>query len=139
MIIIEGTDAVGKTSTINELKQENIICSDRSKDMISKYMLFDYTTEFRAQKYYEYLKNTNNTIIFLINNDEKELRRRVLSREKIGEFDLQAGLYNNLYKETYYYMKEHDMLLNKLFLVDVTKLSLKEQVDKVKKVIKCQV
>ena len=98
MIIIEGTDAVGKTSTINELKQENIICSDRSKDMISKYMLFDYTTEFRAQKYYEYLKNTNNTIIFLINNDEKELRRRVLSREKIGEFDLQAGLYNNLSK-----------------------------------------
>ena len=33
MIIIEGTDAVGKTSTINELKKENIICSDRSKDL----------------------------------------------------------------------------------------------------------
>lgn len=39
MIILEGTDAVGKTSTIHELKKENIICLDRSKDMISKYML----------------------------------------------------------------------------------------------------
>ena len=35
MIILEGTDAVGKTSTINELKKDNIICLDRSKDIIS--------------------------------------------------------------------------------------------------------
>ena len=36
-------------------------------------------------------------------------------------------------------MKEHNMTLNKMFLVDVTGLSLKEQVDKVKEVISCQV
>ena len=68
MIILEGTDAVGKTSTIHELKKENIICLDRSKDVISKYMLFDYSLEYRASKYYQYLKENDCIIIFLVNN-----------------------------------------------------------------------
>ena len=139
MIIIEGTDAVGKTSTINELKKFNIICEDRSKDLISKYMLFDYTMEFRANKYYEFLKNNKCVIIFLINNDDEELLRRVKSREIIGDYDLDAPLYNKLYLDTYLYMKEHNMLENKLFLVDVTNLDLESQVNRVKEVIECQV
>lgn len=139
MIILEGTDAVGKTSTINELKKDNIICLDRSKDIISNYMLFDYSTPYRAHKYYEYLKITDCIIIFLVNNDKEELRRRVFQRKTINEFDLQAYEYNNLYLETYNYMKKHNMLLNKLFLVDVTNLTLSEQVKKVKEVILCQV
>lgn len=138
MIILEGTDAVGKTSTIEGLKKYNIICEDRSKDIISKYMLFDYTLEFRANKYYEYLKNTDCKIIFLINNDKKELLRRVYSREKISDYDLDTNKYNELYKETYEYMKNNNMLENKLFLVDVTGLSLEEQINKVKEVILCQ-
>ena len=138
MIILEGTDAVGKTSTIECLKKENVICEDRSKDIISKYMLFDYSLEFRAKKYYEYLKNTDCKIIFLINNDKDELLRRVYQREKISDFDLDAAKYNELYKETYNYMKEHNMLENKLFLVDVTGLNLLEQVNKVKEAILCQ-
>lgn len=138
MIILEGTDAVGKTSTIEELKKYNIFCEDRSKDLVSKYMLFKYTTEFRANKYYEYLKNTDCKIIFLINNDKEELLRRVYSREKISDFDLDTNKYNELYKETYDYMKENNMLENKLFLVDVTNLTLEEQTIKVKDVIECQ-
>lgn len=139
MIILEGTDAVGKTSTIRELKKENIFCEDRSKDVISKYMLFDYTKEYRAKMYYEYLQKNDCKVIFLINDDKEELRKRVLSRGKISEFDLQASLYNELYKETYYYMKSHNMLDGKLFMIDVTNLSLEEQVNKVKEVILCQV
>lgn len=138
MIILEGTDAVGKTSTIEGLKKYNIICKDRSKDMISKYMIFDYSTKFRANKYYEYIKNHDCKIIFLINNDKEELLRRVYSREKISDFDLDTNKYNELYKETYYYMKENNMLANKIFLVDVTGLNLDEQINKVKEVILCQ-
>lgn len=138
MIILEGTDAVGKTSTIENLKKYNIVCEDRSKEIISKYMLLKYTTEFRASKYYEYLKNTDCKIIFLINNDKDELLRRVYSREKISDFDLDTNKYNELYKETYNYMKENNMLENKLFLVDVTNLTLEEQTNKVKDVIECQ-
>lgn len=138
MIILEGTDAVGKTSTINELKKDNILCMDRSRDMISKYMLFEYSLEFRALKYYEYLKNNDCMIIFLVNNDKEELMRRVYSRDKISDFDLDAYEYNLLYQETYDYMSKRNMLEGKLFLVDVTGLTLDEQVKKVKDLIKCQ-
>lgn len=138
MIILEGTDAVGKTSTIEGLKKYDITCLDRSKDIISKYMLFDYTLEFRAKKYYEYLKNTECKIIFLINNDKDELLRRVYSRETISDFDLDTNKYNELYKETYEYMRKNNMLENKLFLVDVTNLSMEEQINKVRDVILCQ-
>lgn len=139
MIVIEGSDAVGKTSTIKSLREAGIICKDRSKDIISKYMLFDYRTEFRANKYYDYLKSTDDVVIFLINNDEEELRRRVLSRDTISEFDMDAGKYNELYKETFYYMQEHDMLANKLFLLDVTGMTLDEQIKYVRDFILCQV
>ncbi len=139
MIILEGTDAVGKTSTINELKKENIICVDRSKDVISKYMLFDYSLEYRANKYYQYLKENDCKVIFLVNNDRDELERRVKMRDQIGKYDLEAYQYNQLYLETYEYMKEHNMLENKLFLIDVTHLTLEKQVEKVKEFILCQV
>jgi len=139
MIIIEGSDAVGKTSTVEELKKDHIICMDRSKDMISKYMLFEYSIEFRANKYHEYLKKNDCMILFLVNHDKEELIKRVYSREKIDEYDLQTCEYNQLYQETYEYMKENNLLENKLFLVDVTNLTLEDQVKKVKEIIQCQV
>lgn len=138
-IILEGTDGVGKTTTINALKKDNISCQDRSKDIFSKYMLFDIDMKERTRHYYDYLKNNDCIVIFLINNDKEELMRRIYSREKISDFDLQAYEYNQLYKETYNYMSKYDMLCGKLFLVDVTGLNVEEQIQKVKDVILCQV
>lgn len=135
-IIIEGTDGVGKSTTIKRLAKNNIICQDRSRNVISKYMLFDISMENRVNKYFEYLKNNNCLIIFLINNNKSELMRRIYSREKISDFDLQAYEYNLLYKETYEYMKKKNMLLNKLYMIDVTNLNIEEQTNKVKKLIK---
>lgn len=60
-------------------------------------------------------------------------------RNEIGKYDLEAYQYNQLYLETYEYMKKHDMLEDKLFLIDVTNLTLEEQVKKVKEFILCQV
>ena len=135
-IIIEGTDGVGKSTTIKRLAKNNIICQDRSRNVISKYMLFDISMENRVNKYFEYLKNNDCLIIFLINNNKSELMRRIYSREKISDFDLQAYEYNLLYKETYEYMKKKNMLLNKLYMIDVTNLNVEEQTNKVKKLIK---
>lgn len=139
MIILEGTDGVGKTSTINALKKYDIFCEDRSKDVISKYMLFDYDLEYRANIYYEFLKTNDCIVIFLINNDKEELMKRIYSRDSINHFDLQAFEFNALYRDTFNYMKKNNMLEDKLFLIDVTHLSLEEQVRKVKEVILCQV
>ena len=134
-IILEGTDGVGKTSTIKKLKEENIICEDRSKDIISKYMMFDVDLKYRVNKYYKYLKNNDVKVIFMINNDKEELMRRIYKRKKISDFDLKAYEYNNLYKETFNYMKDNNLLLNKLYMVDVTGLGEDEQTKKIKNII----
>lgn len=135
--ILEGSDAVGKTTTIIELLKEGIICQDRCMDMISKNMLFDISIEERTTKYQEYLKHIDKKIIIMLNNDKEELERRINKREVLSEFDNLAYEYNKLYKETFDYMEKHDMLENKMFLVDCTGLTIDEQVKAVKKII-CQ-
>ena len=134
-IVLEGTDGVGKTATIEKLKQQGIICQDRSKDIISKNMLFNISMEERVKVYDEYLKSTNDIVIFLINNDKDELMKRIYSRDVISDFDLDAYEYNKLYLDTYKLMEKENLLHGKLFLVDCTGLTLDEQVEKVKEFI----
>lgn len=132
MIIIEGTDAVGKTSVINNLVGYNIL--DRDKN-ISK--LFDFNTSIvdRVNAMKDYFKNNNNYIIFLINNSKEELEKRINSRKKIDEFDKYAYIYNLLYLETYLYMEKNRLLNNRLFMVDCTGLTIEEETQKVKEII----
>ena len=66
---------------------------------------------------------------------QEELLRRVYSRDTISKFDLEAPQYNQLYLDTYNYMKADHKIYGKLFLVDCTNLTLEEQVEEVKKVI----
>ncbi len=136
--IIEGTDGVGKSTTIEELLKQGIICQDRCMDVISVNMLFDISMEERVKKYQNYLKKIDKTVIILVNNDKKELERRINTRTKLSEFDKQAYEYNILYLKTFNYMKEHNMLMNKMFLVDTTNLSIDQQTEKVKEIILCQ-
>ena len=137
-IYLEGTDAVGKTTTIENLKKDNLICFDRNKEMISKYMLDKYSTKTRSLKYQKYLKENDCIIIFLINNNYNELQKRIMARKEINSFDLEFKKYNEMYKETYAYMRKNNMLENKLFLIDVTNLSIAEQTKKVHDLI-CRV
>lgn len=135
MIYLEGTDGVGKTITKKELEKRDIKCQDRNKEIISKNMLFNVTMEERVKIYEKYLQESNDVVIFLINNDGDELMRRILSRKVISDFDLDTVKYNKLYLDTYNYMKEHNMLHNKLFLVDCTNLTLNEQVEAIIEVL----
>ena len=132
MIILEGTDAVGKTSVINNLSNYKLL--DRDKNICK---LFDFNISLvdRANKLKSYLDSNKNYIIFLINNDKDELERRIQLRETIDEYDKYAYLYNLLYLETYLYMKQNNMLSNKLFMVDCTGLSIEDEIKRVKKMI----
>ncbi len=133
--ILEGTDAVGKTTTIIELLKEGIICQDRCMDVISVNMLFDIPMEERVAKYQEYLKHIDKNVIIMVNNDKEELEKRINKREKLSEFDSLSFEYNKLYKDTYDYMENHNMLEDKMFLVNCTGLTVDEQVNAVKKII----
>lgn len=132
MIILEGTDAVGKTSVINSLKEYNI----KDRDFyISSLMNFDISLKTRSNKLNEYLKNINDYVIFLINNDKNELERRVNSRSVFDEYDRLTYLYNILYFETFLYMEYNNLLENKLYMIDCTNLSINEESEKVKELI----
>lgn len=133
--VIEGTDGVGKTTTITSLVHQGIVCKDRSK-VICRYMLFNVSMQDRCSAYKAYLeKETTDLIIFLVNSSREELEARIKGRGKvISEFDKMAYEYNCLYQETYEEMLKYQ-LSNPIELVDCTGLSLKEQVEKVKEVI----
>ena len=132
MIILEGTDAVGKTSVINNLKGFNF--KDRDIN-ISNLMNFDITLKDRANRLNDYLKSINDHVIFLINNDNKELEKRVYSRKVIDEYDKLTYLYNLIYLETYTYMEYNSLLEDKLCVLDCTNLSVEEEEKKVKELI----
>ena len=105
MIVLEGCDAVGKSTVINTLKDYNIL--DRDKN-ICKYIDFNYSLIDRSKYIYNYLKDRDINVIFLINNNRKELERRISLRDNIDEYDKLSYLYNLLYLETYEYMKYFD-------------------------------
>lgn len=131
--VIEGTDGVGKTETINRLVvHHGIVCKDRS-EIICKYMLFGISMEERCLAYKAYLEDsTDESVIFLVNNSKEELDERIKRRgENISEFDKKAYEYNLLYGETYIEMLKYQ-LTNPIELVDCTGLSIEEQVNKVK-------
>ena len=132
MIILEGTDGVGKTSTIELLKEYKLVNGDK---YISRYIDVDISLQSRAKLYYDYIKSSNNVIFFLVNMDRKELERRISLRNKVDKKDKYIYLHNLLYLETYIYMEKNDMLVNKLYLVDVTGLTINKQTSKIKKMI----
>ena len=132
MIILEGTDAVGKSSVINNLNDYELL--DRDKNICK---LFDFNVSLldRVNKLNEYLNNNKNYVIFLVNNDKEELERRVDLRDTIDEYDRYTYLYNLLYLETYLYMEKNDLLRNRIFMVDCTGLTLEEQTNRVKEIV----
>ena len=132
MIVLEGTDAAGKISVINNIGDCKLLDIDKN---VCKLIDFNISLIDRANKLDDYLKQTDNYIIFLINNDKEELERRINKRKVIDEYDKYTYLYNILYLETYIYMEQNNLLNDKLFMSDCTGLSISEQTEKIKKIV----
>ena len=131
MIILEGTDAVGKSSVIERLSEYEI--KDRDKNICSL-MDFNLSLLSRVNKLVNYLEQIDDIVIFLINNDKEELERRISKREIIDEYDKYTYLYNLIYLENYIYIKQNN-IINNLYMVDCTNLNIEEQTDKVKTLV----
>lgn len=133
--ILEGTDGIGKSTTIELLIKEGIVCFDRNLETICRYMLFDVPLETRISEYKKYLERTKDKIIFLINMDSNEILRRIYSRKQISEFDKHAVEYNQMYLDTYKELERREYLFDKLFLADCTGLSIEDQKNKIKQMV----
>lgn len=133
--ILEGTDGIGKSTSIENLLNEGIVCLDRNLDVICRYMLFDVPTDKRIFEYKKYLESTKDRILFLVNMDAEELKRRIYSRDVVTEFDRYAVEYNQMYYNTFNEMERLGYLYDKLFLLDCTNLTESEQKEKIKEII----
>lgn len=131
MIVLEGTDAVGKTSVINNLKEYELV--DRDNNICS---LIDFNISLveRCNRICDYVNKNDKKVIILVNNDKNELERRVSSRKIRDQYDKYSYLYNLVYLETYYYIYQNE-LSNNIYLVDCTGLNIEEQTLKVKELI----
>lgn len=132
MIILEGTDAVGKTSVIKSLSKYEL--SDRDKD-VCRLFSFDVSLMDRIKALVDYFNKNDNSIIFLINNNRDELERRIKLRGTADKYDKYAYLYNILYFETYLYAEIHKMFMGRLFMVDCTGLSLEDETKRVENIV----
>jgi broad-specificity NMP kinase len=135
-IYLEGTDGVGKTTIAQGLLNLGIVCKDRHREVISKYMMFDVPMEKRIQEY-STLLHEDLIVIFLVNQDGDELMRRIFSREKKpSDFDLHAVEYNRLYLDTYKEMARRNLTNERLYLVDLTSKTIDESLQSVLEIIK---
>lgn len=140
-VVIEGTDGVGKSTVIKALEQyfgDHTITEykqtdkepvklefeflDRETTTISASMLFTVRMKDRIERIKKYLDNNSDTfVLFLVNEDAKELLRRIETRDKpVSDFDREAPAYNLLYMATFHEMKRHNMVNHQIGMLDVT-------------------
>lgn len=104
-IIFDGGDMAGKTTIISILRNLGFDIEDRHPEYICKYMLTDYTHENRVSHLKTNLKSvlSNNLVIFLYNDDDVLIEKRINERKQDGtlsKFDEDAVLYNHMYKDS---------------------------------------
>ena len=98
-------------------------------------MLFDVPMEKRIREYKKYLEITKDKILFLVNMDEEEIKRRIYSRNVVSDFDKYAVEYNRMYYDTFNCLKEKGFLNDKLLLLDCTGFTKEEQKEKIKRLV----
>jgi len=138
--ILEGSDAVGKTTLAADLLNDGIICQDRCAEVISPNMLFTVPMHERAEVYYRYLTNNPGIrVIFMYNMDKAEIEKRIAARLNEGplsEYDDQAFQYGVLYKDTFDYMAKTKLMPSNLYALDCTDKEICGVKEEIKKILK---
>lgn len=156
-VVIEGTDGVGKSTVIKSLEQyfgnhaitehkqtdENPVklefeFLDRETTTISASMLFTVRMKDRIERIKQYLDNNRDTfVLFLVNEDAKELLRRIETRDKpVSDFDRDAPAYNLMYTATYREMERQKYVNHQIGLLDVTGDGIEEETNSAIRAVK---
>lgn len=131
-VIIEGADGVGKSTLAQNLAVEGILTQDRAVKEITQKMREKIPDTIRINKVKQYLKeDKNRKVIFLYLSDEESLKKRIYSREVVSEFDKKAIIFQRLYLDTYYNLKNY----KNLFLIDCLNKTEKDLLAEIKELI----
>lgn len=101
LIIIEGTDLIGKSTIVKELIQYGYICLDRDQYDFSNYVTLYENPHTSAERIRQaYTGRQNYKIIVLYTSDNSLISDRLSIRIKnseISEYDMEAEKYNTVY------------------------------------------
>lgn len=124
-IILEGADGSGKTTLCKEFAKCGYLMEDRCVKSISKIMEADIPLDQRVDSVKQFLvTHPNNIVIFLNNTDDKEIMRRIYSREEVSKYDMQALKKRDLYHETFMKLQKYE--INNIKEIDITNKSVKQ-------------
>lgn len=114
--VIEGSDGVGKSTLVSNLAQLGIICQDRAVNEITKKMKPEVDENERLYALQKYLnEDCTRKVIFIYMSDERELIKRIYSREIVSEYDKKTIAFQRLYVNTYEKLRDKH---SNLFLLD---------------------
>lgn len=131
--VIEGGDGVGKSTLVSNLAQLGIICQDRAVKEITKKMKPEVVEDERLYSLQHYLNaDRNRKVIFIYISDERELEKRIYSREIITEYDKKSVIFQRLYVDSYKKLKGQN---SNLFLIDALNKSREDIVKEVMNII----
>lgn len=131
-IIIEGADGVGKSTLVRKLANKGYLTQDRAVKEITQKMREEIPTEIRVEAVKKYLQaDKNRKLIFLYLSDERELKRRIDTREKISEYDKKAIIFQRLYLDTYNRLSH----FNNVYIIDCLGKTPNELVIEIEKLI----
>ena len=130
-VVAEGADGVGKTTVARKLREFGLDCLDREKTMISPCMFPEVPVKKRAEIWNNYLsEHPNDTLAILTVNNQDKLMQRIHDRgDTVDEYDCKAPMYNDLYRETYDYLKNnctHFSTFDRIILIDADSLNVDE-------------
>ena len=111
---------------------KGILTQDRAVKEITQKMREEIPDTIRINKVKQYLKeDKNRKVIFLYLSDEESLKKRIYSREVVSEFDKKAIIFQRLYLDTYYNLKNY----KNLFLIDCLNKTEKDLLAEIKELI----
>lgn len=131
--VIEGADGTGKSTLVNELAQQGYLCQDRAIREVTQSMREEIPKDIRINNVKRYLeKDIKRNLVILYISDENVLKKRILNRKDISEYDKKAIIYQKLYLDTFLSLKKYD----NIFLVDGLGKNKKQIATEVIKLIK---
>lgn len=131
--VIEGADGTGKSTLVNELAQQGYLCQDRAIREVTQSMREEIPKDIRINNVKRYLeKDIKRNLVILYISDENVLKKRILNRKDISEYDKKAIIYQKLYLDTFLSLKKYD----NIFLVDGLGKNQKQIATEVIKLIK---
>lgn len=109
LIVVEGTDLIGKTTVVRQLVSAGYICLDRDQYDFSNHVTLTDTPAICAERIRNAYTGRNNYVVVVMYTDNDELlNTRVKERinnNEISEYDLECKEYNTIYKDILQYLQ----------------------------------